>query len=458
VAVFFILCLLNNNLGSILDLVFRGQESTPIPSPEPTMMKALQSDKEVVLHALGDFKGDRYGASISLSNNGKRLAVGSRFHVHIYVYDGNGGYLPPRAIDVWNGVLVPPKSSLARFSSTEYVPVSISGDGNRVALGRMLRSKDPNDDKYSFHVSVYDLSSNEGIMPLTQLGFDIVETGYSFHPCSIALSKNGSRIAVGAPGQQTETGRVSVFEYNGDAESGSWELIGTPIDGNARIGQHFGWSVSLSASGNTLAVGAPKESRKKKFGYVIVYQFDVNTDPVAARDWLQVGSSPIFGTEDFEQFGYSVSLSSDGIVLAVGSPSYGINSGRASVYELSQADEGTGSSMWTRRGLIFLDDGEDDARAGSSVSLSSDGAMLLVGSPGHVSSDGNRGGLANVYQFEKSNETWAEVNGFNVAVGLEGDSVGYSVSISDNGVIAVGAPMIDTMERGYVVVHNKMSG
>ncbi len=89
--------------------------------------------------------------------------------------------------------------------------------------------------------------------PWTQIGGDIdgeAATDHSGH--SVSLSSDGSIVAIGAIGNNSEVGHVRVYQNN----SGTWNQIGNDIDGEFP-GDKFGWSVKLSSDGLTLAVGVP---------------------------------------------------------------------------------------------------------------------------------------------------------------------------------------------------------
>ena len=74
-----------------------------------------------------------------------------------------------------------------------------------------------------------------------------------------------------------------------------------------------GYSVSLSSDGKTVAIGASyNEDNGYNSGHVRVYQY--NTD---SNEWKQIGQD-IDGEAEV-QSGYSVSLSSDGKTVAIGS-------------------------------------------------------------------------------------------------------------------------------------------
>merc|ERR550537_421185 len=89
------------------------------------------------------------------------------------------------------------------------------------------------------------------------MGSDIDgEAAYDRSGSSVSLSADGTRLAVGAPfndGSGSYAGHARVFEYS--AASGRWEQLGADIDGEAAYDMS-GHSVSLSADGTRLAVGA----------------------------------------------------------------------------------------------------------------------------------------------------------------------------------------------------------
>ena len=109
--------------------------------------------------------------------------------------------------------------------------------------------------------------------------------------------------------------------------------IGGAIDGEA-AGDRSGHSVSLSSDGSVLAIGAPLNDGNGDFsGHVRVYK----RDDAAPLGWRQVGGD-IYGEAAGDRSGHSVSLSSDGSVLAIGAPLNdinGFNSGHVRVYNIS---------------------------------------------------------------------------------------------------------------------------
>ena len=128
---------------------------------------------------------------------------------------------------------------------------------------------------------------------------------------AVAISKNGSRIAIGIPSSRFDgfkVGKVCTYDLDGDV----WRKLG---DENFHTSENsfFGGSISLSHSGEYLAVGAKYASDiDKKRGQTRVYKYKEGV-------WDQMGLA-INGETEGEHSGTSVSLSHDGKRLAIGAP------------------------------------------------------------------------------------------------------------------------------------------
>ena len=88
--------------------------------------------------------------------------------------------------------------------------------------------------------------------------------------------------------------------------------LGTDLDGEATL-DRLGSSVVLSADGNRLAAGAPgNDAAGDRAGHVRVYEWLNDA-------WMQFGAD-IDGEAALDNSGYSVSLSSNGNLVAIGAP------------------------------------------------------------------------------------------------------------------------------------------
>ena len=291
----------------------------------------------------------------------------------------------------------------------------------------------------------------------TQLGADIDgEAADDWSGWSVSLSGDGSVLAVGAVQNDgsgsTNSGHVRAYKYNANSTS-TWIQLGADIDGET-AGDYSGWSVSLSSDGGVLAVGAAYNDAggHSNSGHVRVYTYYANT-----TTWTQLGAD-IDGESVCDYFGNSVSLSSDGGVLAVaalGSDETGPNTGIVRVYKYSNT-----SNTWTPLGAKINGEADNDL-FGRSVTLSSDGGVLAVGAE---QNDGNGGstnsGHVRVYKYNENSNTWIQL-GADIDGEAAGDGSGWSVSLSsDGGVLAVGAVNNDGnggIDSGHVRVYKYLS-
>jgi hypothetical protein len=178
----------------------------------------------------------------------------------------------------------------------------LSSDGTILAVGG---AKNDGTGANAGHVRVFKYSSSSW----SQLGFDIDGEAAGDEFGSVSLSGDGTILAVGAyknDGSGTDAGHVRVFKYS----SSSWSQLGSDIDGEA-AGDNFGWDLALSTDGTILAAGGiNNDGAGTSAGHVRVYQY-------SSSAWSQLGSD-IDGSAAGDRFGDSMSLSTDGTILAVG--------------------------------------------------------------------------------------------------------------------------------------------
>jgi len=260
--------------------------------------------------------------------------------------------------------------------------MALSDDGTILAIGAKENDEVASN---SGHVRLYKWEDDAW----TQLGGDIDGVGSSDRlGTSIALSASGLVVACGAPENGAPKGYVVIREWDGNA----WLPKGEILEGIG-VGERFGISVSLSADGNRVAVGAiHNDDAGSNAGQVKVY--DWNGD-----SWQQIGP-PINGTMAGDNTGSAVSLSADGNRLAIGATDNdetGNKAGQVRVFEFA-AD-----STWQQIGMdIYGEDTRDES--GTHVRLSSDGNRLAISAPFN-DGNGNWSGHVRVYEWQDSSWT-----------------------------------------------------
>ena len=144
-------------------------------------------------------------------------------------------------------------------------------------------------------------------------------------------------------------------------------------------------------------------------------------------------------------FGWSVSISSDGHYMAVGGPSEFEFSGAAYIFV-------TDGDKWTLQARLRASDHEDYDNFGSSVSINSDGSYVIIGSDGKSDTQSSEGAA---YIFLRTNDTWAQQAKLLAPVSVTEGNFGSSVAISaDAGYIVVGSDG-DDENRGSAYVFVK---
>src|SRR5690554_2181400 len=378
----------------------------------------------------GKAAGDLSGYSVSLSSDGSIVAIGEFYSDGIVgsdlgrvrIYENVSGSW----VQIGQDIVGDFPSDWAGYS------ISLSSDGSIVAIGAPWG--DGIGSKSGF-AKVYKNASGAW----TQVGKTIDgEAAHDYNGMSVSLSADGSIVAISTPGNDGNggnSGQVRVYENI----SGVWTQTGNDIDGN--IYDKLGSSVSLSADGSIVAIGTHQgKVQGLNYGHVRVYE---NISGV----WTQIGSD-IDGKTIIDNFGYSVSLSSDGSIVAIGAPgndNNGSDSGQVRVYENI-------SGVWTQIGSDIDGEAAGDM-SGYSVSLSDDGSIVAIGAPNN---DGNGSDSGHVRVYENISGVWTQI-GSNIDGEGGQDYSGWSVSLSaDGSILGIGAPFNNDngIESGHVRIYN----
>jgi len=265
----------------------------------------------------GTAVGEYFGRSTSLSSNGTIVAISDHNYLGnkgiVRVYQSQGNGTNSSWEQLGQGIIGEAAGDKSGLR------IALSADGKTLAIGAHLN--DGNGDK-SGHVRVYHMEGEGPSSNWTQLGKDIdgVEPKDRF-ASSLDISADGTVVAIGAPVHGSSApGHVRVFHINGDSPGSNWTQVGQSIDGEARRTKS-GRSVALSADGKTVAIGSEVVhdiSDNSRTGHVRVYS--IGSDD---SSWKQLGGHIIDFQDDIDVSRYelkqSVALSSDGETLAVGS-------------------------------------------------------------------------------------------------------------------------------------------
>ncbi len=414
--------------------------------------------QEAYIKASNTAAGDAFGYSTALSSDGNTLAVGAPGANGtvgaVYVYARTNGAWSQQAY------LQPPDTIVGLWAGFS---VALSADGNTLAVGAPRPG-----DEVGGTVYIYERSGTTWSIATAfrkdDFYFDMYSTGFGW---SVALSGDGSTLAVGAPLEQYygdsivpvpglylapghQFGGVYVLQRTGATWSGAYWSTGATAGATLAYVKYpnpgpvyeprFGWSVALSRDGGTLAVGATGLAPTCYCnGEVFVYTGSGNVWTYQA---MLVSSDSTEGID----FGWSVALNDDGNALATGAP-HGPGAGAASVFSRT-------NGSWSPQAYLSASNAGASDGFGLSVTLSADGNALAAGAIGEDSAlTGITAGSPNeaatgngapdsgaVYAFTRANGNWSQQ--FYVKASNTGsvDAFGVAVALSADGdTLAVGA-------------------
>jgi hypothetical protein len=390
----------------------------------------------------GDFSGDLLGWSVALSADASILAIGAKG------YDNNTGYVKVfRADDDggnWEqlGQTILGDDAYDDFGRS----VGITSDGTTIICGSPQWSDENYDSPGYVRVFSLEGDSSLGTDNWMKIGQDIIgEANGDLLGWSVTISSDGKTIAVGAVGNDGINGNIGVNSGRVriyrlvDDDGGSWEQIGQDIDGEA-ADYETGSSVSLSADGLIIAIGAAYgDYNGDASGQVTVYRYDGE-----GSSWVRLGQS-IYGNSVGDWFGYSVNLSPDGETLAVGSPGeYSKNDrpGYVKVFFLTSGDDIDDANTWNQIGRDIVGDANGN-EFGYSVSLSDNGQTLAVSARTADRTNAAYLGYVRIYGIDDVESNWIQI-GDDINGEDPYDSSGHSVSLSaDGSKVAIGSPFND---------------
>jgi hypothetical protein len=473
----------------------------------------------------GEASGDQTGRSVCLSADGTILAIGAigndgngsnSGHVRVYKYDATKNYVDTcqNSIDFgpvgWRRL----GKDIDGEASNDYSgwSVSLSADGTVVAIG--ATSNDGNgSNSGQVRVYKYDVTKTTAVTDQTSVNFGPVgwrrlgkdidgEVSNDQAGRSVSLSADGTILAIGGiynDGNGSNSGHVRVYKYDATKTTAvtdqtsvdfgpvGWRRLGQDIDGETSD-DISSYSVSLSADGTVVAIGAPSNGGNgRSSGHMRVYKYDatknyvdtcqnsVNFGPVG---WRRLGQD-IDGEAINDESGRAISLSADGTIVAIGAiynDGNGTDSGHIRVYKYDvtknyldtcQNSVNFGPVGWRRLGQDIDGEASSDL-SGWTVSLSADGTILAIGSP-YNDGNGTDSGHVRVYKYDvtknyvdtcQNSVNFGPVSWRRLGQDIDGeasnDQSGYLVSLSADGtIVAIGANLNDGngTDSGHVRVY-----
>ncbi len=353
-----------------------------------------------------------FGNAVALSSDGNTLAVGA--YLENSGSAGVNGNQADASADGAGAVYVFTRTG-TNWAQQAYIKasnpaegdqfgfsVALSGDGNTLAAGAIeeaSRATGVNGDQKdrgapgTGAVYVYSRSGTSW----TQQAYLKPDGPGGLFGYSAGLSGDGNTLAIGAE-DAMGGGFVYVFARNG----GAWSRQARFNAVNGENGDNFGWSVAISADGNTIVAGAndedsllsgvhapqdenPKDAVRDTWAGA-AYVFTRQT----GGGWTEQAFLKPINTRKNDQFGNAVAISADGNTVAVGSL-FGAGPGGSKGTDADPNDDSVSASgsvyvythrggSWTAAAYVKAPNARASAQFGNAVALSADGRTLAVGS------------------------------------------------------------------------------
>jgi hypothetical protein len=374
------------------------------------------------LTATGELGAGFFGAAVALSDDGNTLAVGATSDG---TTQGGAVYIFTRASATGSAWSQQAKLNGTGFTGTDTTfgyAVALSADGKTLAVGA------PADNGSVGATWVFTLVGSVW----TQQGAKLIgtgATGSAEQGTSVALSADGNNLVIGGPTDNTNIGALWVFTRAG----GVWTQQGTKLTGTGETGAgELGFSVAMSADGNTLVSGAPMDNTST--GAIFVFTR-------TAGAWTQLSTKiTLTGETGAGAFGSSVAITPDGLNIIAGAPNDNTNVGKVGRFEYNNIPAGI---AYIQVGVSLTASGETGTgQFGNAVSVSGAVSTLIVG----AKNDNTNVGATFVYcrvgnVYTKTTFYYNQLEKL-IGTGATGTAnQGYSVAINATGnTLAVGGP------------------
>ena len=268
-----------------------------------------------------------------------------------------------------------------------------------------------------------------------------------------AVAMDGDTIVIGARYEDTYVNSGSAYVFTRDA-SGAWSQTAKLTASDTADNDHFGWSVAVN--GDTIVIGAPGDD------YTVdsTTYTDAGSAYVFTRDasgaWSQAAKLTASDAADNDEFGKSVAVNGDTIVIGAHYDDYTVDSttytNAGSVYVFVKPGGGWATTSTETAKLTASDRAAYDYFG---VSVAVDGDTIVIGAHYDDSNSGS------VYVFvEPSSGGWATTSTHTAKLTASDraayDEFGVSVAV-DGDTIVIGAYRDDS-NSGSVYVFVEPAG
>ena len=262
-----------------------------------------------------------FGRSVALSGDGDTALVGGPGA------NGNLGaaWVFVRSGEGWTPQGPPLAAGTESLKGHFGRSVALSDDGDMALIGA------PGDAGYKGAAWVF---TRAGTSWSEQAKLTAGEGGVGDFGLSVALSGDGTRALIGAPASGDGVGAAWVFS---SGEAASWSQQSKLLANGESGEDHFGYSVALSADASTALVGGRGREGTVGGAWAFTGEGDAWSEPESLAAGSEGG--------DLAKFGYSVALSADGDTALVGDPGAFGSAGGAWLFTRSTTTFGPGEAL-----------------------------------------------------------------------------------------------------------------
>jgi hypothetical protein len=392
-----------------------------------TKANYLPTTEEAILTASDKAQNALFGYACAISGDGSRCIVGahqannSRGKAYVFIRSGT----------TWTQEYILDDGIAGNAEYSFGVSVDIDNTGTRVVIGAYYYTSEGGSPPYAGRVYVYVRSGTTWARETILYANDAAASDYLGF--STSMTSDGSRVVAGAYGADPYTistaGKAYIFTRSGT----TWSQEAILIASDADYQDNFGYSVDISGNGTRCIVGA--------FTANIGGSSDAGKAYIFSRSgstWTQeaiLNEGAFISANNY--FGCSVSISNDGSRCIVGATISDlggvINAGAAYIFIRS-------GTTWTQEAKLTANDAAASDQFGSSVCISNDSTMVIVGA--NIADSSGVANCGKVYAFTRTGSTWTQVNIYTASNKAQNDgfSTGASIDISDNkNYIVIGA-------------------
>ena len=378
-----------------------------------------------------------FGATVSISGN--TAIVGSRLDPNLW---GDNGWQDPVTIYRFNGTHWIIEATLT--SEDPYFGMSVAIDGEIAVVGSLFVGESESGLAY-----VYRYNGSFWVEEAVIDAYDEETSDYP-HYFGASISIYNDTIVIGAPEAEIEDddgayhniGAAYVYHYDGS------EWIKEAVLSNPEAVDswgYFGWSVSIDDG--TVAIGDPWADDGRGAAYVFKF---------LNGEWSGVTQLLASDGEGGDEFGFSVSVSGDNVIVGAyrkSSAEY-YEDGAAYIYTYADSEWGNETKLVPQANL--WDEYDHELWFGFSVSIDSN--VCVVGQPANYAYDSSS---VYIYRFEEG--IWSEPE---LIASSDTDDVwyeygfGWSVSL-DGPYLMIGSPFEydwDTPSEGRVFFFQENEG